>query len=109
MQPSNDAMRSTEPAVWDVITPRFPIGRMLATPGALTAFAGTHEDPLEFLERHVSGDWGDLDDFDKAENERSLADGCRILSSYHLADSTKIWIITEADRSATTILLPAEY
>jgi hypothetical protein len=55
------------------------------------------------------GDWGDLDEEDRRENERSLEDGCRLLSAYHLRDGTKIWIITEADRSATTLLLPSEY
>jgi hypothetical protein len=65
--------------------------------------------PQEFLHRHNQGDWGELDEHDRRENERSLLDHCRLFSAYHLRDGTKIWIITEADRSATTILLPEEY
>jgi hypothetical protein len=88
---------------------RFSLGQLVATPGAIEALARTREEPFAFLERHISGDWGDLGDGDKRENERSLDNGCRILSAYHLSDDTKIWVITEADRSATTILLPEEY
>ncbi len=64
---------------------------------------------MEFLQRHAAGDWGEVDAHDKAENEYSLQQGFRLLSAYRLADGTKIWIITEADRSATTLLLPEEY
>jgi hypothetical protein len=66
-------------------------------------------DPREFLSRHAQGDWGELDEHDRNENEFSLREGFRILSAYHLKDDTRIWIITEADRSSTTILLPEEY
>ena len=62
-----------------------------------------------FLARHVVGDWGDLDEDDRAENELSIREGFRLLSAYHLRDGTRIWIITEADRSSTTVLLPSEY
>nr|MBA2637786.1 hypothetical protein [Solirubrobacterales bacterium] len=55
------------------------------------------------------GDWGEVDEEDKAANERSLKEGTRLLSAYHLKDGTKVWLITEADRSATTLLLPQEY
>ncbi|WP_437222698.1 hypothetical protein SH661x_002900 [Planctomicrobium sp. SH661] len=61
------------------------------------------------LKRHLSGDWGDCDPEDAAANEQALLDGDRLLSVYHAADGTKLWIITEADRSATTVLLPEEY
>ena len=90
-------------------SPRFRLGQIVATPGALEALARSHEEPFSFLIRHVSGDWGDLTAHDKGENEQSILDDCRILSAYHLRDGTKIWIITEANRAATTILLPDEY
>jgi hypothetical protein len=66
--------------------------------------------PLDFLARHVCGDWGELSEGDRKENELSLKQGLRLLSSYRTsADDTRVWVITEADRSATTILLPEEY
>jgi hypothetical protein len=89
--------------------PRFALGQVVATPGALESFARTGETPLQFIRRHVAGDWGDVDQDDKAENNRSVEECCRILSAYHLRDGTKIWVITEADRSSTCILLPEEY
>jgi len=61
------------------------------------------------MRRHIKGDWGDLDDADKEENEFSIQRGLRLLSAYTLKDGTHIWIITEADRSVTTLLLPSEY
>jgi hypothetical protein len=88
---------------------RFPLGRMVATPGALAAFARSGDVPLFFLARHVAGDWGDVPSEDATENEISVEQSFRILSAYFLSDQTRIWIITEADRSATTILLPEEY
>lgn len=89
--------------------PKFPLGRMVATPGALQALQEADQAPLEFLLRHVSGDWGELCEEDKAENELSLKNGFRLLSAYRTKTDLKIWIITEADRSATTILIPDEY
>jgi len=91
------------------VIPKFPLGHVVATPGALRAVAEAGHAPQEFLDRHKQGDWGELDEDDRRENERSLKDECRLLSAYRLRDGTKIWIITEADRSATTILLPEEY
>ena len=88
---------------------RFLLGHLVATPGSLAAFARTGEEPIMFVARHAVGDWGEIDDEDRRENERALVDGCRLLSAYHLRDGTRIWIITEADRSSTTILLPGEY
>ena len=88
---------------------KFPLGQIVATPGALDTLARAGQDSWEFLYRHASGDWGELSAEDRNENEVSIRDGCRILSAYCLADGTKIWIITEADRSATTVLLPEEY
>ncbi len=86
----------------------FPLGRVVATPGALKLLEEAGEDPLRYLTRHASGDWGELDRHDRRENERSLKHGWRILSSYPVGGQT-IWVITEADRSVTTILLPEEY
>ena len=87
----------------------FHPGSIVATPGALAAFEASGEEPATYLSRHLAGDWGDLDEHDRRENERSLQHGWRILSAYTLSDGTKIWIITEADRSSTCILLPEEY
>jgi hypothetical protein len=87
----------------------FDVGRIVATPGALEALEVSGETPATFLHRHVVGDWGDLDEHDRAENDLSVNRGFRILSVYKLRDGTRIWIITEADRSSTTILLPSEY
>jgi hypothetical protein len=87
----------------------FPLGNIVSTPGALETIERAGETPLPYLTRHAAGDWGDLDQDDKAKNESALNEGLRILSAYRLVDDTRIWIITEADRSATTILLPQEY
>ena len=88
---------------------KFSPGSVVATPGALEAFRASGEEPLPFLERHLKGDWGELDEHDVRENELSLESGWRILSCYRLRNGTRIWIITEADRSVTTLLLPEEY
>lgn len=87
--------------------PRFKLGQLLATPGALEAFSGSSFWP--YIKRHCQGDWGEICEEDKAENELSLKHGFRLLSAYTIPNGCKIWIITEADRSATTILLPEEY
>jgi hypothetical protein len=86
-----------------------PLGRLLSTPGAINAIAKAGQDGSVFLERHRAGDWGDIDQEDWAANDRAAVDGSRILSAYTLPDGTKIWIISESNRSATTILLPDEY
>ena len=86
---------------------KFPLGQLCATPAALAEL--THEDIQTALKRHLGGDWGDLDDEDKAENELSLEKGFRLLSAYKGANGTKFWIITENDRSITTVLLPSDY
>ena len=85
----------------------FKPGQIVATQGALNLSA-RGGDLFEYLVRHLSGDWGELDDNDKRENEFSLKNGFRILSAYNTS-SGKLWIITEADRSVTTFLLPEEY
>ena len=88
----------------------FDLGRTVATPGALTLLTEYGTDPAELLERHRIGDWGEVPSEDARENERSLKYGWRVFSSYPVGEhGEKIWIITEADRSATTILLPEEY
>jgi hypothetical protein len=89
--------------------PLFPAGQIVATPGALALLEQTNRSPLEFLSRHLRGDWGDLCHEDKTENELSLKYGLRLLSSYPVTESEKLWVITEADRSVTTLLLPEEY
>jgi hypothetical protein len=89
---------------------RFQLGRIVATPGALEAMARRGIDAGELLTRHAAGDWGDLDEQDKRENEFSVTRRLRILSAYGTQDDPdRIWLITEADRSATTILKPDEY
>ena len=85
-----------------------PLGRVLATPGALRLLRQAGDDPFGYLARHAAGDWGDLCAFDRRQNEVALCEGLRILSSYETPKG-KVWIITEADRSVTTILLPEEY
>ena len=90
-------------------SPKFSLGQIVATPGALRALDESGEAPLDFLRRHVSGDWGELDEDDRRENELSLREGFRLLSAYRLKTGEKLWIITEADRSVTTLLLPEEY
>lgn len=87
--------------------PKFKLGQLVATPGALEAL--NEESFWPYIKRHANGDWGEVCTEDKKENELSLKEGFRLLSAYHLPDGCKIWIITEADRSATTILLPEEY
>lgn len=84
----------------------FPLGDIVITPGAGEVFR--MRDPLPYVERHVSGDWGNVGKEDAAENDLSVREGFRILSSYKV-DGVTVWIITEADRSVTTLLLPREY
>ena len=88
--------------------PLFPLGKTLATPGALVIMQGLGISATALLGRHQRGDWGDLDEEDKQRNDEALQDGSRIFSAYSF-DTVKFWVITEADRSATTILLPEEY
>lgn len=90
--------------------PLFPLGRTVATPGALAALQDAGQSAMTFLMQHVRGDWGDVPPEDAAANEAALRDGERIFSAYQLPKTeTRIWIITEWDRSVTTILLPEEY
>jgi hypothetical protein len=89
---------------------RFALGQTYITPGAEEALQIAGQTAIEFLRRHMSCDWGsELSDDDVQENELSLKQGFRILSAYRTGKGQKLWIITEADRSATTVLLPSEY
>lgn len=89
--------------------PRFALGQVVATPGALEALEEAGQLPQEFLHRHVVGDWGELDEHDRQANERAVHGGDRILSAYRTKKGAKLWVITEYDRSVTTLLLPGEY
>jgi hypothetical protein len=88
---------------------RFPLGRVGATPGALRALERAGQLPAAFLDRHAEGDWGDVPEEDKQETEFAVEHGFRILSAYTTSAGETLWIITEADRSSTTLLLPSEY
>ena len=88
---------------------RFDLGKIVATPGALEALKYAEQTPVEFLSRHVAGDWGTVDAEDKRLNDEAIEIGSRILSAYVTRADVKLWIITEADRSSTCILLPSEY
>ena len=87
------------------------LGRVVATPAALEALAVARVAPSELLGRHAAGDWGELDAHDRRANRRSLEQGLRVLSSYPLpgCPGAKVWVLTEADRSVTTILTPSDY
>src|SRR5690348_3859849 len=102
MQPHSDTNQEASAA-------RFTLGRILITPGAQEALQLAGHTAVDFLCRHVTGDWGELSDEDVKGNEASLEQGFRILSRYQTTKGEWLWIITEADRSATTILLPLEY
>jgi hypothetical protein len=85
-----------------------PRGRVVATPGALKLLVEARANPFNYLARHATGDWGELCAFDRRQNELALHEGYRVLSSYEVP-AGRVWIITEADRSVTTILLSEEY
>ncbi len=88
---------------------KFSIGKTLATPAALQALEQSGQSPAFFLDRHIQGDWGLVSDDDKRANDEALISGERLLSAYRTLKGVKLWIITEADRSSTTILTPQEY
>ena len=97
-----------------VNTPKFQLGKVVATPGALAALEEAGQSPWVFLSLHLEGNWGTVDADDRAANDHALVEGSRILSAYRLNTGEKIWVITEAEddhghRSATTLLLPDEY
>jgi hypothetical protein len=86
---------------------KFRLGHIVSTPNALSQL--TQDDILLAIWRHQAGDWGDVGEPDRAANDQALIDGTRILSVYHAVNGTKFWLITEADRSVTTVLLPEDY
>ena len=86
---------------------RFPLGCLVATPAVLAAVPD--EEIQRALARHHAGDWGDVCPEDRELNDQALVEGSRIFSAYHAANGTKFWIITEWNRSVTTVLLPADY
>ena len=86
--------------------PMFALGQLVATSAALLALKEAGQKPVDFLMRHAAGDWGEVDAEDCQVNDTALGDNGQLLSRYHLETGVEIWIITEADRSATTILLP---
>ena len=88
---------------------KFTLGQVVTTPGALAALERAEQNPLEFLTRHMNGDWGEVGPEDSAENKLSLRKGFRLMSVYTTKDGEKLWVITEADRSVSTLLLPEEY
>lgn len=94
--------------------PRFDLGQLVATPGALEALTESGAHPLDFAMRHVSGDWGECDAHDRQANDQALVEGSRIFSVYRTRSGVKLWVITEAKddagrRASTCILLPEEY
>ena len=97
-----------------ICKPKFNLGRILATPGALEVLEASGQSPRFFLEKHQHGDWGSLDEQDKQANDQALVDGSRLLSAYRTLKGERLWIITEAvgddgRRSSSTILRPSEY
>ena len=91
-----------------------PLGHVVATPGALDVVRAHGLDVLDLVHRHASGDWGDVSDHDARANDRSAQEETRVLSAYDLPSSGgraggRLWVLTEADRSATTVLLPSDY
>lgn len=92
-----------------MVETKFSLGKIVATPGAIEALNESGQTPEFFLEQHAAGDWGTVDDEDWQLNDQAFKEGSRILSAYQTLKGTKIWIITEHDRSVTTILLPSDY
>ena len=85
----------------------FRLGRIVATPNALSELS--QQDMLSAIKRHQAGDWGELDEHDRQANDRALSNGTRLFSVYRSANGIRFWVITEADLSATTVLLPEDY
>ena len=91
-------------------SPLFSMGRLCATPGALALIQELGEPSMQSLiQRHLVGDWAEMAQEDQATNHYAIRCGARIFSSYALKTDAKVWIITESDRSLTTVLLPSEY
>ena len=88
---------------------KFQLGQLVATPGALRTLEEAGQSPAYFLERHLAGDWGEVDAEDWRANDEALVHGERLLSAYRTLTQIRLWCITEADRSSTCLLLPEEY
>lgn len=88
---------------------KFALGQTVATPAALGALEASGQTTAFFLDRHAQGDWGEVCAEDKLLNDAALISGERLLSAYRTLKGQRLWLITEADRSSTTILLPSEY
>ena len=91
-----------------IISPRFTVGWLILTPGALLALIESREDPRDFVSRHIQGDWGDIGPDEWTDNEYALRHGEQLFSIYHTRHGRKLWVVTEGNRYATTILLPPE-
>jgi hypothetical protein len=102
-------MRRNDNTATQTSVTRFVLGQTFITPGAEEAIQIAGQTAIEFLRRHMSCDWGEVSEEDAQENEFSLKEGFRLLSAYQTGKGQQLWIITEADRSATTVLLPSEY
>lgn len=89
--------------------PLFNMGRVCATPGALDALITNKQNYIDFLSRHVTGDWLEMCEDDQETNRNAVDEDIRVFSVYTLKDGSKLWVITECDRSVTTLLLPSEY
>ncbi len=87
----------------------FELGQIVGTPAGLDALRRAGQSPVDFLRRHANGDWGQVDGHDAKANAEALRDGGRIVSSYQTRQGETIWVITEADRSSTCLLLPSDY
>ena len=92
-----------------IVKPKFELGQLVATPDAIQALSRNGTDDSQYVRRHQAGDWGDVSEDDAQANEYALTQDLPIVSAYALKDGTRLWIITEGDRSATTVLLPEEY
>ncbi|KGC66141.1 putative type I restriction-modification system methyltransferase subunit [Burkholderia pseudomallei] len=99
----------TEPPASTQSPPRLRLGQLLATPAAAAALAAAGVSVFTLLNRHARGDWGDLSEEDHHQNNLAAITGQRVLSSYELPNGQKVWVLTEWDRSVTTILLPDDY
>ena len=102
-------MRRNHSTTTQTSVTRFALGQTFITPGAEEALQIAGQTEIEFLRLHMSGQWGELSEDDVRENELALKKGFRLLSAYRTGKGQQLWIITEADRSATTVLLPSEY
>ena len=104
-----DATKHVDVGAQLTAKPLFALGQVVATPGALEALEEAQQTAEEFLVRHVQGDWKDLDAHDQQANAQAVKEGSRVFSAYTTKTGTRLWVISEWDRSVTTLLLPGEY